>query len=65
MKDTELPGARYRLGPVGDIELAIDTGRVGFDSAPGHNKLLGDLLVGFAQGHEVKNFKLARAQWLD
>ena len=31
----DLPGTGCRLGPVGNIELAIDTGCVGFDSAWG------------------------------
>jgi len=55
-EDTELPGARHRLGPVGDVELAIDTGCVGFDGARGYDELLGDLAVGSAQGDEVEDF---------
>ena len=58
-EDTELPSARHRLGPIGDIELAVDTGSVGLDGARGHNELSCDLLVGLAQGHEVENFQLA------
>ena len=64
-EDAELPGAGDCLGPVGDVQLAIDTGRVGFDGARGHNELPGDLLVGPAQGHEMENFQLTLAQWLD
>jgi len=36
-KDTQLAGAGDCLGPIGDIELAIDTGRVGFDGTRRHN----------------------------
>jgi hypothetical protein len=60
-KDTDLPGAGDCFGPVGDIELAIDTGRVGFDGAPGHDELLSDLLVGPAQGDELENLQLPLA----
>ena len=56
MEDAELPGARHRLSPVGDVQLAIDTGRVGFDGARGHDELPGDLLVGSAQSHEMEHF---------
>ena len=61
----ELPGTGDCLGPVGDVELAVDAGRVGFDGAWGYDELPGDLLVGPAQGHEVENFHLTLAQWLD
>ena len=64
-EDAALPGTGDCLSPVGDVELAIDTGRVGFDGARGYNELPGDLLVGSAQGHEVENFQLTLAQWLD
>ncbi len=57
-KDTQLPGVGNCLGPVGDVQLAIDTGRVGFDGAPGYDKLPGDLLVGPAQGYEMEHFQL-------
>ena len=58
-----MPGARHRLGAVGDVQLAIDTGRVGFDGARGHDELTGGLLVDTAQGHELKDFHLALVQW--
>jgi len=32
-EEAELPGTRHCLSPVGDIQLAIDTGRVGFDGS--------------------------------
>ena len=57
-KDTQLPGMGNCLGPVGNVQLAIDTGRVGFDGAPGYDKLPGDLLVGPAQGYEMEHFQL-------
>ena len=60
-EDTELPGARHRLGPVGDVQLAVNTGRVGLDGAWGHKELLGDLLVGPAQGYEVENLQFTLA----
>ncbi len=64
-EDTELPGARHRLSPVGDVELAIDTGRVGFDGTPGYDELPGDLLIGAPQGNQVEDLQLTLAQWLD
>ena len=64
-EEAELPGARHCLGSVGDVQLAINTGRVGFDGAWGHNELPGDLLVGTAQGYEVEDLQLTLAQWLD
>ena len=64
-EDTELPGARHCLGPVGDVQLSVDMGRVSFDGARGHNELLGDLLVGPALGDEVEDFQFTLAQWLD
>ena len=60
-EEAELPGARHRLSPVGDIQLAINTGRVGFDGARSYNKLPGDLLVGSAQGDQLENLQLALA----
>jgi hypothetical protein len=57
--------ARHSLNPVGDVQLAADASRVGFDSTRGHNKLAGDLLVGLAQGLETENLQLTLAQWLD
>jgi len=56
---TELPGVCHRLGPIGNVKLAIDTGRVGFDSARRYHELLGDLLVGSTQGREMENLQLA------
>ncbi len=58
-EDAKLPGACDCLGPVGDVQLAIDTGCVGFDGARGYDELPGDLLVGLAQGDEVEHFQLA------
>ena len=55
-EEAELPGTRHCFGSVGDVQLAIDTGRVGFDSARGYNELLGDLLIGPAQGDEMEDF---------
>ena len=49
-EDAELPGARRRFGPVGNVQLAIDAGRVGLDRARCHDQLPGDLLVGHALG---------------
>ncbi len=57
-----MPGARHGLGPVGDVQLAIDTGCVSLDSAGGYKELPGDFLVGAAQGDEVENFQLTLAQ---
>ena len=56
-----MPGASDGFGPVGDVELAVDAGRVGFNGAWGHDELPGNLLVGPAQSHEVKNFQLSLA----
>ena len=60
-EETELSGARHRFGPVGDIQLAIDACRVGFDCTQGYDELIGDLLVGPAPGHELEDFQLAPA----
>lgn len=60
-KNAELPCARHRFGPVGDIQLAIDIGCVSLDGTPRHDELLGDLLIGLAQGNQVENFQLAPA----
>ncbi len=64
-KDAELPGARHRLSSVGNVELAVDAGRVGFDSALGYDKMLSNLLISSAQGHELEYLQLTLAQWLD
>lgn len=61
MEDAELPGARRCLGPVNDIQLAIDTGCVSFYGTWGNDQLPGDLLVGSALGDELENFQLALA----
>ena len=61
MEDAELPGARRRLGPVNDLQLAIDTGGVSFYGTRRYDQLPGDLLVGSALGYELENFQLARA----
>jgi hypothetical protein len=60
-EDTDLPGSRHRFGPVGDIELAVDTGCMGFDGTRCDNELPGDLLVGSTQGHELENLQFALA----
>jgi len=60
-KDTQLLGTCDCLSPVGDVEFAIDTGRVGFDGAQCHDELPGNLLVSSAYGHEMEHFQLALA----
>jgi hypothetical protein len=60
-EETELSGARHRLGPVSDVQLAIDMGCMGFDGTPGYNELSGDFLVGSAQGNEVEDLALTLA----
>ena len=64
-KDAQLPRTSDRLGPIGRIKLSINVRRVGFDGAPSDDEMLGDLLVGFTQGHKLENFELALAQRLD
>ena len=61
MKDTQLPGTGYCLGPVINIELAIDAGCVGLDGTWSYNELAGNFLVSPAQRHEIKNFQLTLA----
>ena len=62
MEDADLPGARHRLGPVGNIELSVDAGCVGFDRARGYNQLPGNLLIGTTQGEMMEDFELALAE---
>src|SRR6266508_2838506 len=64
-KDAQLPGARGCLGPVGDVQLTIDTGRVCFDGSWSHNELLGDLLIGLAQGYEMEDLQLTPGEWFN
>ena len=64
-EDAKLPGAGHCFGPVGDVELAVDAGRVRLDGARGDDELLRDLLVGPAQGDELEHFQLTLAEWLD
>ena len=60
-----MPGTGDRLGAIGNIELAIDTGCVGFDGSRSHDELPGDILVGPAQGHELENFQLTPGEWFN
>ena len=60
-ENTELPGARYRFGPVGNVQLAVNTCCVGFDGALGHDKLMGDFPIRPAKGYKMENFQLPLA----
>ena len=64
-ENAKLPGACYCFGTVGDIQLAIDIGCVGFNSTRGYDELPGDLLVGFAQGDEVEDFQFPLTERLN
>ncbi len=54
-----MPGSGNGLGPVRNIELTINTGRVGFDGAWGYNQMHGNLLVCLAVRQEMENLQLA------
>ena len=56
-----MPGARYSFGPVRNIQLAINTGRVSLDGTRRNNELLGDLLIGSTECYEMENFELPLA----
>lgn len=60
-KDAQLPGASNGFGPIGDIQFSIDADCVSFDGTQGYDELLGNLLIGPTQGHEMEHFQLALA----
>ena len=61
VEDAELPGPRDRLGTIGDIEFAVNTAGMGLGGSDSYDKLLGDLLVGPAQGQKLEHLQLALA----
>ena len=49
------------LGPVRNVQFSVDAGGMGFDGTWSHDELLGNLLIGSAESHEMENFQLPLA----
>src|SRR5579859_3313447 len=65
LQQTQLAGTCDRFGAPLDVEFAKDVPIVSFHRVQGEEQPLAHLLIGESLSHEVEDFYLAVAQWLD
>ena len=65
LQQTQLAGTCDRFGAPLDLEFAKDFPIVSFHRIQGEKKPLADLLIGEALRHELEDFYLAVAQWIE
>ena len=65
LHQTQLAGTGDRFGAPLDGELAKDSPIVPFHRTQGEEQPLAHLLIGESGSHEVEDFQLAWAQWLE
>src|SRR2546425_12110617 len=65
LQQTQLAGTCDRFGAPLDLEFAKDFPIVSFHRIQGQEKPLAHLLIGESGSHEVEDFQLALAEWLD
>ena len=65
LQQTQLAGTCDRFGASLDLEFAKDFPIVSFHRTQGEEQPLAHLLIGESGGHEVEDFQLAWAEWLD
>src|SRR5438105_6501672 len=65
LQQTQLAGTCDRFGAPLDLEFAKDSPIVSFHRAQGEEQPLANLLIRESGSHEVEDFQLAWAEWLD
>src|SRR5438105_5569879 len=65
LHQTQLAGTCDRFGAPLDLEFAKDFPIVSFHRIQGEEQPLAHLLIGESGSHELEDFQLALAQWLD
>src|SRR5579864_1222685 len=65
LQQTQLAGTCDRFGAPLDLEFAKDFPIVSFHHVQGEEKSLAHLLIRESLRHELEDFQLALAQWLD
>src|SRR5437868_10761548 len=65
LQQTQLAGTCDRFGAPLDLEFVKDFPIVPFHRVQGEEQPLAHLLIGEALSHEVEDFYLASAQWLN
>src|SRR5438309_9478047 len=65
LHQTQLAGTCDRFGAPLDLEFAKDSPIVSFHRAQGEEQPLANLLIRESGSHEVEDFQLAWAEWLD
>jgi hypothetical protein len=58
---SQLSSPSYRLRPIPDLELLVDSGRMPLDCSQGDEYLRSDLFVRLALCYEIENFGFSRA----
>ena len=65
LQQAHLPGTCDRFGAPLDLELAKDIPIVPFHRTQGEEQPLAHLLIRESGSHELEDFQLAWAEWLD
>ena len=65
LQQTQLAGTCDRFGAPLDLEFAKDSPIVPFHRTQGEEQPLANLLIRESLSHEVEDFQLAWAEWLD